>query len=181
MKTFIKIFFLFVVISLVAGCNKTNDLNEENSSDVQLKSADNRTVEWRFYPSQDEYYCPIICDGEVVDFLIGDGESLIAHARAHIVDGQMVKIIGTIQGKLQSKKTQEIFRINEQNKFYNYVEGVDGVWENLTAHTNAVGDMGTHLIMSMTIDNLDDFQNGVFTLTKAMCVPNSDKDQANSK
>lgn len=46
MKTFVKILFLMAVISLVAGCNKTDDLVSDDSA--ELKSAQPITVEIPF-------------------------------------------------------------------------------------------------------------------------------------
>ena len=173
MKTLLKSMFLIAVICLAAGCDKQDDLYPENSSELQLKSADNSTVSFRFYPTEEEYYCPVICDGETVDFLIGDGESLITHARIHYKNGQMIWAIGTFKGTLQSEQTGEIYRISEQDKFR---LNENGEFFDLTARTNAIGDMGTHLILSIAIATVDDSQNGIFTVKKAMCVPDSDKD-----
>ena len=72
-----KIALLFTAFILIfSGCEKTDDLTDQQMPDRQLKSGDNKTINSYFSPNAMDYFTPIICEGEVVDFLEGDGESL---------------------------------------------------------------------------------------------------------
>lgn len=138
MKTQIKLLFLIAVIFLFAGCDKQNDPYPEDSTDLQLKSVDNKTISMSFVYPAGEYATPVICDGEVVDFLVGDGVGIMCHARQHFVDGKIVWGKVTFKGKLTSEYTGETFIISELDKasFDENEEMCD-----LIGRTNARGDM----------------------------------------
>ncbi|WP_167618505.1 hypothetical protein [Maribellus sediminis] len=172
MKTLFKILSVFLVFILFVGCDKQDDNYLGDDSDVQLKSANSRTESWSMVYPAGEYATPVICDDEVVDFLVGDGVGIMCHARAHYENGKMVWGKLTFKGKLTSEYTGETFTISEQDKcLFDENEEMDG----LIGRTNARGDMGTHLILVVYIATSEDFYSGNFEILKAKCVPNSDK------
>ncbi|WP_372950341.1 hypothetical protein [Mariniphaga sp.] len=166
MKTLVRLFFIMAVISLVAGCNKTDEFPEGNMTDNQLKSADSRTINFEMPPG---YATPIICDGEEVDYLeVGEdgvgGENLYAHATAHIINGKFVWVIVHVKGTLTSQSTGEIFKINEINKV---TFGENEEIATMFTRTHAKGNKGTHVIMFFEVD----WVNLTFMLTKGICPP----------
>jgi hypothetical protein len=170
MKTLLKIMFLLAVTSLITACSRQDEISDENNADLKLKSADTRTIHMIFHPTENEFYCPVICDNETVDFLTGDGESLTVHGQVHLVNGQMTKVVVQCMGRIQSKLTGETFFVNEHDKF---IMESDGGWRDMTAHTHLVGDRGTHLLLISYLASDEDFVNGNLVVIKAMCVPNS--------
>jgi hypothetical protein len=160
---------LFGIILIIAGCDKQNDFYLDNTSEPELKSANSRTINFEMPPG---YATPIICDGEVVDYLeVGEdgvgGENLYAHATAHIIDGKFVWAIVHTKGTLTSQSTGEIFKINETNKVtFDENEEI----ASLLVRTHARGDKGTHVIMFFDVD----WENKIFLLLKSIC-PGNDK------
>ena len=142
MKTLIKLFFLIAVMSLVAGCNKSNDPFLDDSSDLQLKSADSKTINFKM---TGEYYTPVICDGETVDILyLADVADQNTHITAHLIDGQIVWMLVHCKLTITSLQNGETFKINDQTKVF-FDE--NGEYETFTMHIHAKGDKGTHVIM----------------------------------
>lgn len=161
-------FFILAATLIILGCSKTSDFPMGNDEDLQLKSADTRSINFIYFPGPDGYFTPIICDGATVDFLVGDGESLTAHATLHSVDGILKWAIVSIKGSLKSQTTDEIFKINEANKiFFNEIGEITSNF----SRTHARGDKGTHVIMFLEVD----FDNQLYELTKAMCMPGNSK------
>lgn len=147
MKTLLKIFFLIAAISLFAGCDKQDDLFPENSSDLQLKSADTRTINFEM---TGEYYTPVICDGETVDFLyVPDIAGQNAHITAHLIDGQFVWMIVHCKLTITSQQTGETFKVNDQTKV---TFDENGEYDTFTMHIHSKGDEGTHVIMFFEFD-----------------------------
>lgn len=174
-----NIFLLIIVLAMTAlGCNKNDDIvNELNAN--QLKSSETNngyTEQFYFYPSGgDEYGLPVICNDEEIDYLIGDGAGLKAHAIIHYKNGEFAWGKWLAKGTLTSQSTGETFKISEANK---------GQFDSngkyyLTFHTNAIGDKGTHYIFSGKLlwaeeGGIDD---GEFIVEKAMCVGKNKKSQ----
>ena len=154
---------IFLLLCFLLGMG-FNTLSAQNGKDGT------GTVQMHFYANEDQYWLPVICNDEIVDYLTGDGKNLEIHGRMHYEGGKMRSLIVTAQGTLESQLKKEVFTIHEQNRIY-FDE--NEIINEFTAHTNAVGNMGTHLIISMIVT---DFNSGTYDLIKAMCVPNSDKD-----
>ncbi|WP_372950636.1 hypothetical protein [Mariniphaga sp.] len=160
MKTLVKIFFLMVVTSLVAGCNKNDDFCEVNSSDNQLKSASSRTINFQM---TGEYYTPVICDGETVDFLyLSEVADQKTHITAHLKNGQFVWMIVHCKLTITSELTGETFKINDQTKV---TFDENGVYDTFTMHIHSKGDKGTHVIMFFEAD----WENQTLNLFKGIC------------
>ena len=117
---------------------------------------------------EEQLYIPVICDGEVVDELVGDG-TVTLHGTAHWINGNPAWSRVVINGYLTSQVTGEVFHIHEKDKM-EFDENWQIIGDTHTAHINVVGDNGTHLVMSGIFYTLTDFE-----LDKAMCVPNSRK------
>ncbi len=156
MKT-LKILFLGIVL-ILSGCTKSDDFSVGSNNDLQLKSAENGsgyTEQFYFNPGPvydeqgnvigNDYWCPVICDGVEVDYLVGDGGGLSAHAIIHFKDGEMQWGKWLVQGSLTSELTGEKFIIHETNK--GEFDKEEGFYYLLT-HTNAIGDKGTHMLLS---------------------------------
>jgi len=164
MKTIARLLFLVAFVCFTAGCDKQNDLYFDNSDDLQLKSADSRTINFEM---TGDYMVPIYCDGELVDYLEAtDGdpavENLYAHATAHMVGGKFVWCIVHAKGTFTSQGTGETFKINETDKLtFNEDEEMTFIW----SRTHAKGDQGTHVIMFFNVDLLAQ----TFDLVKGVC------------
>ncbi|WP_167611625.1 hypothetical protein [Maribellus sediminis] len=147
MKALVKLLFLMVFICFSAGCDKQNDPYVDNSNDLQLKSAESRTIN---FDMTGEYYTPVICDGETVDLLyLPEVEGQDAHITAHLVDGQFVWFIVHCKLTITSQQTGETFKVNDQTKV---IFDENGEYESFTMHIHAKGDKGTHVIMFFDFD-----------------------------
>lgn len=165
MKPLVKIFFLMAVFSLVAGCNKQDDLYPENPSDLQLKSADTRTINFNM---TGVYYTPLICDGETVDFLyLADVAGQNSHATGHLVDGKFVWMIIHSKLLITSQLSGETFKINDQTKV-NFDENGE-ITGTITFHIHARGNNNTHVNLFFEFD----WENQTLVLLKGVC-PKSD-------
>jgi len=100
MKTLIKLMYLLSLFSMVNGCSKQDEILNENDSALQLISADNLTVRCWFQPTQEQWYCPVMCNEETVDFLVADGESITIHAVGQLVNGAVKKVEYTVFGTI---------------------------------------------------------------------------------
>ena len=157
-----KIAFIILGTTLILlGCSKTDDLPVGIDEELQLKSADSRTVNY-YWPSAG-FYTPIYCDGVIIDYLYGNPETLHSHGVFHLVDDVAkwahIMVKGTVIGEL----TGEVYKINELNKLV-FDENEDII--NFTCRTHAKGNMGTNVIMFFTIL---DFEAGDLDLEKAIC------------
>jgi hypothetical protein len=173
MKTLLKLLFLLAAVSMVIGCSKQDEVCDENCSDLQLKSAENRTIVSRYGPGEvPTFYCPIICDGEIVDFLMGNGSTITMWVREKYDDGKLMRMILNLSGSVTSQSTGITYTFTEKDKIYSNEEGTIVFF---TGHDNVKGEQGTHFISIMIVL---DFDAGIYDLVKAMCVPNADnKDQ----
>ncbi len=170
MKLFKLLFLIAVAVSLLSGCDKQNDAYLDSPDDLQLKSADSRTINFEMAGA---YSAPIFCDGELVDNLEapeGDEglENLYAHATAHIKDGKLVWCIVHAKGTFKSQLTGETYKINEIDKLtFDENEEMTFIW----SRTHAKGDMGTHVIMFFNIDLFAQ----TFDLVKGVCPQSNDE------
>ncbi len=163
-------FIILGATILFLGCTKSDDLlyNE----DVQLKSFDNGNYTEQFYfnpMGAEEYILPVICDGEEVDLLVGDGVGLTVHVIIHYKNGEMQWGKWFVKGELTSATTEESFTINETNKGQ-FDENGDYY---LMFHTNAIGNMGTHYLFSGKFLWDGSLLEGEYIIDKAMCVLNN--------
>ncbi|WP_340113190.1 hypothetical protein [Maribellus mangrovi] len=163
MKT-LTVLFLGVIL-ILAGCSKTDDFPEGNMSDIQLKSADSRTINFEltdFLPVP--YYTEVYCDGEVVDILeeYDPGSEITVHVTAHIIDGIFVWAVMHAEGTLTSKVTGEIFKVNDNTRITFDENGE--VTSNIY-HVHAKGDQGTHIMNFFELD----FEAQTYVLTKSVC------------
>jgi hypothetical protein len=160
-----KIAFIILTVTLIVlGCSKTDDLPVGNDEELQLKSADSRTV--NYYWGSAGFYTPVYCEGVIIDYLYGNPETLHSHGVYHLVDdvAKWANII--VKGTVKSESTGEIFKINEVNKLV-FDENEDIISH--TCRTHAKGDKGTNVIMFFTVI---DFNAGEMVLEKAICAPN---------
>jgi hypothetical protein len=173
-----KIVFIILAASLILlGCTKTDDFPVGNDEELQLKSAEKGagyTEQFYFNPGYEDYYLEVICNGETVDVLHGDGESLTVHGIIHYKNGEMQWGKWLVQGSLTSESTEVTYKVHEQNKGM-FSKEDDSYY--LLSHTNAVGDDGTHYLFSAKfiwpVDEYDGivWENGTFEDMKARCVP----------
>lgn len=163
-------FLLFVVIFAFAGCSKNDDILLQTNDDLQLKSAENGNYTEQFYfnPGPEQYYLPIICDGQEVDALYGDENGVTVHVIIHYKNHEFDWDKMIVKGNLTSETTGETFTTNEFQKSEFNEEGRYSI----TFHTNAIGNMGTHYLISATVLWNSDFTDLEWIDIKAMCVPN---------
>jgi hypothetical protein len=170
-------FFLLVVIFVFAGCSKNDDILLQTNDDLQLKSAEKGagyTEQFYFSPAYEDYYLEVICDGETVDVLHGDGESLTVHGIIHYKNGEMQWGKWLVKGSLTSESTGVTFTIHEQNR--GMFDKEDDFYYLIT-RTNAIGDDGTHYLFSAKfIWPVDEYEgivweNGTWEDLRAKCVP----------
>lgn len=161
---------LFSFILIFAGCNKQNDLLPETSTDLQLKSAESKTINFEMqdmFPGW-IYYAPLICDGDTVDILEENvpGEEISVHVTAHFIEDKMVWAKLHCKGTLTSKETGEIFKVNDQTRvtFDENMELTSNIY-----HVHALGDRGTQIMNFYELD----YEAQTFVLTKSIC-PQSD-------
>lgn len=86
----------------------------------------------------------MVCDGEVIDFLTGDGTTVSYHARNHCDNGKYEWAIVTGKGTVTSQLTGEVFKFTEQDKT---LFNDEGNMDFLYCRDILVGNMGTHLII----------------------------------
>jgi len=161
MKTFS--FLLFVVIFVFAGCSKNDDILLETNDDLQLKSADTKTVTSRTTGYGE---MPLTCDGVEIDYIIG---SFDYHWVDHYKNGELQWTIYNSRGTVTSS-SGENFIVQDAGKFDLSKKG-PYLW-----HSNARGDKGTHLIFSgfVTFTVISEDPPVVeynIEWTKTMCVP----------
>jgi hypothetical protein len=163
MKTFS--FLLFVVIFVFAGCSKNDDILLETNDDLQLKSADTKTISSKVTNGYGEM--PLTCDGVEIDYLMG---SFDYHWVEHYKNGELQWMMYTSKGTVTSSGGEN-FIVQDVGKFDKSKKG-PYLW-----HSNARGDKGTHLIFSGVVtftviseDPLVIEYN--IEWTKTMCVPN---------
>lgn len=144
----LKLLFLIItVVGLFTGCDTQNDLYLDNTDDIRLKSADSRTINFKM---TGEYYTPVICDGDTVDFLyMADVADQNAHITAHLADGQFVWMVVHCKLTITGQQTGETFKINDQTKVF-FDE--NGEYDTFTMHIHTKGDKGTHVIMFFDFD-----------------------------
>lgn len=162
---------LLGVVFIIAGCSKTDEFREVNMPDNQLKSADSRTINFdmiEFDPTV-AYSTPIICDGEIVDYLVEDipGSEITVHVTAHIINGKFVWAKLHCKGTLTSEATGETFKVIDQTKitFDENTELTSNIY-----HVHAIGDKGTHVINFFKLD----YEAQTYVLIKGIC-PGNDK------
>lgn len=174
-------FFILAVAQILMGCSKTSDFPMGNDEDLQLKSAEKGagyTEQFYFNPGYEDYFLEVICDGETIDVLHGDGESLTVHAIIHYKNGEMQWGKWLVKGSLTSEVTGVTYTMHEQNK--GQFDKEDGFYY-LINHTNAIGDDGTHYLFSCKfIWPVDEYEgivweNGTFEDLKVKCVPEPGK------
>lgn len=106
------------------------------------------------------YWSPVVCDGEMVDYL--EGGEIIVHAVNHsnwmesgVYDNVQIK------GWVKSGVSEEIFTVKENGRTY----FEDGHWVyKWTA--NLKGNMGNHYLLQITYSYL----TGEVTFGKAVCL-----------
>jgi hypothetical protein len=162
MKTLNLLFFAILLFAV--SCSKTDDFPEENNGNIQLKSADTRTMNFHF--TSGEWYSPLYCGDEFIDNLVGNDETLNGHGVVHFVDGKAKWAHVLVKGTVIRESTGEIFKINELNKL-TFDENED--YLSHTCRTHAKGNMGTNVIMFYTII---DFDAGEIVMDKAICASN---------
>ncbi|HPF52024.1 MAG TPA: hypothetical protein PK335_10645 [Draconibacterium sp.] len=164
MKLLKMLTLMFVFAGLLAGCAK--DELEINNPEPQLKSADSRTINFDW---TGEYYTPVICDGDTVDFLYApDVTGQNVHITAHLINGQFVWMIVHSKLTITGLQTGETFKINDQTKV-NFDENEE--YETFTMHIHVKGDKGTHVIMFFDFD----WASQTLDFTKGICPQNVDE------
>lgn len=105
-----------------------------------------------------EYWGPIYCDGEEVDFL--EGGVLRVHYVSRYVAGVSYKEVTQLKGQVTSSKTGEVFKVRETDKTF---------WEPgiyfITWHYNLIGNMGTHYNGTLTLNMF----TGEITIGRTVC------------
>lgn len=165
MKTF-KLLLLIVILScLLAGCDKHDDSYLYDSTYLQLKSADTRSINFNM---TGEYYTPLICDGETVDFLyLADVAGQNSHVTGHLVDGKFVWMIIHSKLLITSQQSGETFKINDQTKV-KFDE--NGEIATIVFHIHARGNNNTHVNLFFEFD----WENQTLVLLKGVCPKNDD-------
>jgi acetaldehyde dehydrogenase (acetylating) len=167
MKTLIKLLIVVMSVCLIAGCEKQDDPYQDNTSDLQLKSADTRTIN---FDLMGDYYTPVICNGETVDEISVDmaSDGFKAHATVHMVDGIWKWAIAHIKATIVSQSTGETYILKDQIKV---TFDENGDMATNTSHTHVKGDKGTHVIMFFEFD----VENQTLMLLKGVCPGDADE------
>jgi hypothetical protein len=147
MKKFKLLLLIVIFSSLLAGCDKHDDPYLDDSTYLQLKSADTRSINFNM---TGEYYTPLICDG----------------ATGHLVDGKFVWMIIHSKLLITSQQSGETFKINDQTKV-NFDE--NGEITTIAFHIHARGNNNTHVNLFFEFD----WKNQTLSLLKGVC-PKSD-------
>ena len=156
-----KIAFIILAATLILmGCSKNDDFPEGNNDDLQLKSADSRTVNSRTTGYGE---MPLICEGEEIEPIEGPFDS---HWVDHYKNCELQWTIYSSRGTVTSS-SGENFIVQDAGKFDKSKKG-PYMW-----HSNARGDQGTHLILSgiVTFTVIDEDVVYDIDWEKAMCVP----------
>ncbi|WP_163711965.1 hypothetical protein [Mangrovibacterium lignilyticum] len=135
MKKILVLLLGFIFIAV--GCNKNDDFVNDATQST-LKSADTKTYQWK---TESGYFTPLICDGEMIDYLEGD---ITAHFRWHILANEDKWVLVNFEGELTSQMTGETFKIKEKDR----IKFEEGMMDNYTIHWNIMGDMGNHYVGS---------------------------------
>ena len=153
-----------IFAGLMTGCAK--DEFENNNPGPHLKSAETRTINFQM---TGEYYTPVICDGETVDFLyLSEVADQKTHITAHLNSGQVVWMIVHCKLTITSELTGETFKINDQTKV---TFDENGEYDAFTMHIHAKGDKGTHVIMFLEFD----WASQTLEFPKGVCPQDGDK------
>jgi len=116
-----------------------------------------KSIVWSIeFPGWAEY---VSCNG-VEDVLVGD---ITLYETDLFKNGEIIRGIAHIHGKLVSERTGEVFRLHEIIKGYLPINE-DGNYTNGSWHFNIVGEKGTHYIGSFSFS-----EDGTVTLNKAFC------------
>ena len=108
---------------------------------IQL-SAQNLEPEGNSYWIETNWWVPVFCDGEMVDWVHG---YMKVHAVEKYKDGILVRQIVQAHGNAVSLFTDEEFKLKEHGKWYP-VEGIS------TLRYNLLGKDGSHYIGSYVLD-----------------------------
>lgn len=150
-----KLVLLCLSLLLVTVACDKNDSPLSSPDEAALKSADTKTYQWK---TETGYFTPLLCDGELMDYLEGD---LAAHYRWNIRNGEDKWVLITFIGELSSTRTGETFKIMEQDK----IKFVEGQMMHYAVSWNIKGDWGNHYVGSGYVD-LDTWE---VVPDKAMC------------
>lgn len=138
---------LVVIISCLLLVISTND------SCAQEKA---KNAEQGWFVS--EYWSPIYCDGELVDFL--EGGVLRIHYVSRLEPFVSYKEIDQIKGEVTSTLNGEVFKVRETDKHM----AIPGSYI-ITWRYNLKGNMGTQYHGEVTFN----VYTGEFTIGKTMC------------
>lgn len=164
MKTLKFLFLITIFVGLMTGCAK--DEFENNNPEPQLKSAENRTINFQM---TGEYFTPVICDGEEVDILyLPEVADQNAHITAHLTDGKYAWFIVHCKLTITSLQTGETFKVNDQTKV---IFDENGEYDKFTMHIHAKGDKGTHVIMFFEFD----WASQTLEFPKGICPQSADE------
>ena len=116
-----------------------------------------KSIVWSIeFPDWAEY---VSCNG-VEDILVGD---ITVYETDLFKNGEIIRGIAHIQGKLTSARTGEVFGLHEIIKGYLPLNQ-DGNYTNGSWHFNIVGKEGSHYIGSFSF-----FEDGTVIMNKAVC------------
>jgi hypothetical protein len=152
MKTTIS--FVLVAFLILLGSAKSDVVSAVQPTGNQLKSGSaDRTISHRFTSWS---WTPLSCDGAVIG---GLWVELDVHCVMHYENGAVVWMIMRYTGSFTNQDTKEVFKINEVNTNSLPQPGT------ITFRSNVIGDKGSHIITSGTINP----ETWEFTFNKSVC------------
>ena len=152
MKTTIS--FVLVAFLILVGVAKSDVASAVQTSGNHLNSGPgDRTISHRFTSWA---WTPLSCDGEVIG---GLWVELDVHCVMHYENGVFVWMIMRYTGSFTNPDTKEVFKINEVNTSNLPQPGI------ITFRSNVIGDKGSHIITSGTINP----ETWEFTFDKSVC------------
>ena len=143
------IYLILVAFLIVLGSLKVDNVSAQGKSDpIKVQTAHRWT--------NDNVEFELWCGDKVIDYLIGGWN---VHCTMQFQNGVELFMNMTFHGTFKGKNSGEVFKYSE---FTKYDASNLKIYK---GHFNAVGDKGSHVIVSYTFYTED----WVFVLDKAIC------------
>lgn len=143
------IYFSLVAFLIILGSSKVDNVSAQGKSDPKKDQTAHR---W----TDENIGFELWCGDTKIDDLIGDVD---VHCTMQFQDGVELFMNMTYHGTFKAQSSGEVFKYNEITKYDASNEKI------YKGHFNAIGDKGSHVIVSYTFHTED----WIFVLDKAIC------------
>ncbi|HAQ19689.1 MAG TPA: hypothetical protein DCR40_10725 [Prolixibacteraceae bacterium] len=143
------IYLILVAFLIVLGSSKVDNVSAQGKSDPKKEQTAHR---WTSENVEFELWC----GDKLIDFLVGDVD---VHCTMQYENGVLLFMNMTFHGTFKGQTSGEVFKYKEITK---YDPSNVKIYKD---HFNAVGDKGSHVIVSYTFLT----EGWVFVLNKAIC------------